>query len=243
MYWTAGATVSINGQPTTSQSVALEAPGSSTPISIEVTAPNGNQKTYLVTVNKAALGGDNNLQSLSVTSIPMASPLTPGFMASTRRYTVNVDSSVNSVTVAAQLQVAGATVSINGQTTTSLPVVILETNTQIDIDVMAPNGSQKTYTVVVSRSAPIPPPMITATPLPNGNVGVDYSQRLEATGRSGSLTWTIISGSLPVGLILDTSGLISGKPTIAGAPSQFTVQVTDALQQSDTQGFSIEIFN
>ena len=67
MYWTAGATVSINGQPTTSQSVALEAPGSSTPISIEVTAPNGNQKTYLVTVNKAALGGDNNLQSLSVT--------------------------------------------------------------------------------------------------------------------------------------------------------------------------------
>ena len=61
----AGATVSINGQTTTSQSVSLGAPGSSTPIPIVVTALSGSQNTYIVTVNRTALAGNNNLQSLS----------------------------------------------------------------------------------------------------------------------------------------------------------------------------------
>ena len=45
---------------------SLKAPGSSTLVTIEVTAPNGSQKTYLVTVHRAAPGGNNNLQSLTV---------------------------------------------------------------------------------------------------------------------------------------------------------------------------------
>jgi len=235
----AGASVSINGQPMTSQSVALGAAGSNTPIPIVVTAPNGSQKTYLVTINRAALGGNNNLQSLTVTP----GTLSPPFTAGTRRYTVNVDSTVDRVTVTAQPQDAGATVSINDQpTTTGLSVILgaAGTNTQIDIDVMAPNESQRTYTVVVTRAAPIPPPTITTTSLPNGNVSVFYSQQLAATGGSGNLTWTF-TGSLPDDLSMDTAGLISGTPTIAGAPSEFTVQVTDELQQSDPQDLSITI--
>jgi hypothetical protein len=237
----AGATVSINNQTTTSLSVPLGAAGTNTPIQVEVTAPNGSQKTYVVTVNRAALGGNNNLQSLTVSPGSLAPP----FTANTRRYTVRVDSTVASVVVTAQPQDAGATISINDQpTTTGLSVTLgaAGTNTQIDIDVMAPNGSQKTYTVVVSRAAPIPAPTITTTSLPNGNVSTFYSQQLAATGGSGNLAWTF-TGSLPDGLSMDTAGLISGTPTIAGPPSAFTVQVTDALQQSDTQDLSIEIFN
>jgi Cadherin-like beta sandwich domain len=151
----AGATVSINGQVTTNLSVPLGAAGSNTPISLVVTAPNGTQKTYLVTVNRAAPGGNNNLQSLSVTP----GTLTPTFAPDKRRYTVNVVSTVDSVVVAAQPQDAGATISINDQPTTtglSVPLGVAGTTTQIDIDVMAPNGSQRTYTVVVSRAAFIP---------------------------------------------------------------------------------------
>jgi hypothetical protein len=233
-----GATVSINGQTTTSLSVPLGAAGTNTPIPIEVTAPNGSQKTYIVTVNRAALGGNNNLQSLTVS----AGTLSPTFTANTRRYTVNVDSTVASVVVTAQPQDAGAVVSINDQPTTSLSVALgaAGTNTQIDIDVMAPNGSQKTYTVVVNRAAPIPSPTITTTTLPNGSVITPYSQQLQVTGGSGNLTWTIIAGSLPLGLDMDAAGLISGTPIVAG-PSTFTVQVTDTLQQSDTQELSITI--
>jgi hypothetical protein len=235
----AGATVSINNQTTSSLSIPLGAAGTNTPIQVEVTAPNGSQKTYVVNVNRAALGGNNNLQSLSVSPGSLA----PGFTPNTRSYTVNVADSVDSVTVLAQAQDAGATVSIENQTTTSLSVPLepAGTTTLVSIDVTAPNGNQKTYTVRVNRAAPIPPPTITTTSLPNGNVNTFYSQQLAATGGSGNLTWTS-TGSLPDGLNMDAAGLISGTPTLAGPPIAFSVQVTDALQQSDTQDLSIEIF-
>jgi Cadherin-like beta sandwich domain len=236
----AGASVSINGQPTTNLLVPLNGAGANTTISIVVTAPNGSQKPYIVTVNRAAPGGNNNLQSLSVSPGSLA----PGFNPGTRGYTVNVADTVDSVTVTARAQDAGATVSIENQTTTSLSVLLEPAGnpTLLSIDVTAPNGNQKTYTVRVNRAASIPAPTITTTSLPNGKVSTFYSQQLAATGGSGNLAWTF-TGSLPDGLSMDTAGLISGTPTIAGPPSAFTVQVTDARQLSDTQDLSIEIFN
>jgi Cadherin-like beta sandwich domain len=238
----AGASVRINNQTTTNLLVPLNGAGANTTISIVVTAPNGSQKPYIVTVNRAAPGGNNNLQSLSVSP----GSLSPGFDPSKRSYTVNVADTVERITVAAQAQDAGATVSIENQTTTSLsvPLGAAGTSTSISIDVTAPNTSQKTYTILVNRAAPIPPPSITTTSLPNGNVGTPYSQQLQATGGSGALTWTIIAGSLPDGFSnISAGGLISGQPTSAGAPTTFTAQVTDARQQSATRDFSIEIFN
>jgi hypothetical protein len=147
----AGATVSINDQVTPSLSVPLGAAGSSTLITIEVTAPNGNQKTYLVTVNRAAPTGNNNLQTLTVTPGTLA----PVFIASTTNYTVSFASGVGSLTVKAQPQDAGATVSINGQTSTSLSVTLGApgSSTPISIVVTAPNLSQNTYDVSVNRAA------------------------------------------------------------------------------------------
>ena len=68
----AGATISINGQTITNLSVTLGPAGSNTPISIVVTAPNGSQSTYIVTVNRAAPAGNNSLQSLTVSSGTLA---------------------------------------------------------------------------------------------------------------------------------------------------------------------------
>ena len=115
-----------------------------------MTAVSGSQNTYIVTVNRTALGGNNNLQSLTVSPGSLAPP----FTASTLSYTVNVASSVASVTVTAQPQDGGATVSINGQPTTSQSVALGAegSSTPIPIEVTAPNGSQKTYTVVVNRA-------------------------------------------------------------------------------------------
>ena len=146
-----GATVNINGQAATSQPVSIGAPGSSTAIPIVVTAVSGSQNTYIVTVNRTALGGNNNLRSLTVSPGPLA----PAFTASIVSYTVNVASTVASFAVTAQPQDAGATVSINGQPTTNQSVSLnaAGSSTAIPIEVTAPNGSQKTYTVVVNRAA------------------------------------------------------------------------------------------
>ncbi|GKS59815.1 hypothetical protein YTPLAS18_33420 [Nitrospira sp.] len=149
-----GATLMVNGQGTNSgqsRSITLQGPGSSTPFAIVVTAPNGAQKTYFVTVNRAALGGNNNLQSLTVTS----GTLSPSFDANQQNYSVDVGSNVSSVTVTAQPQDGSATVTINGQSGTSRSVTLgaAGSSTSISIIVTAPNGSQKPYLVTVNRAA------------------------------------------------------------------------------------------
>ena len=150
----AGATVSINGQTTTSRSVSLTAAGSGTPLTIAVTAPNGSQNIYLVTVNRAALAGNNSLQRLTVSPGALA----PAFEANTLNYFVNVASTVNSVTVTAILQDAHASMTVNGQGTPSGQARTITLNgagssTPITIIVTAQNGTQKTYLVAVQRAA------------------------------------------------------------------------------------------
>jgi CNT family concentrative nucleoside transporter len=65
-------------------------------------------------------------------------------------------------------------------------------------------------------------------------------QTLQASGGSGSYTFTMVSGSLPAGLTLDPhTGVISGTPT-AAAGSTFTVQVKDdKTGATQTQTLSI----
>jgi subtilase family serine protease len=69
---------------------------------------------------------------------------------------------------------------------------------------------------------------ITTLTLPQGTVGVAYSQTMAATGRVTPYTWSVVSGSLPQGLTLGSAtGVLSGTPTAAGV-STFTIQVADA---------------
>lgn len=81
---------------------------------------------------------------------------------------------------------------------------------------------------------------ITTTTLPIGVVGELYRVTLQASGGTGSLTWSLI-GSLPSGLTLDpSSGQINGSPTVAGL-FNFTVAVEDSVGNSDTRDLSILI--
>jgi hypothetical protein len=66
---------------------------------------------------------------------------------------------------------------------------------------------------------------VTTASLPAGTVGAAYSQTLTASGGTTPFTWSVSSGSLPVGLSLSTAGAITGTPTGA-ATSNFTVQVS-----------------
>lgn len=65
---------------------------------------------------------------------------------------------------------------------------------------------------------------ILTSALPDYDVGVPYSYQLLAAGGSGNYAWKILSGTLPTGLTLSVSGLISGTPTAAnGTPLSFEV--------------------
>jgi Putative Ig domain/SMP-30/Gluconolactonase/LRE-like region/IPT/TIG domain len=79
-----------------------------------------------------------------------------------------------------------------------------------------------------------------------GTVGLPYRQQLQAVGGTGAgtYTWSVASGSLPAGLSLSASGLLSGTPTSAGKIS-FTVEATDLATPDAhvaTQALSLTVF-
>lgn len=73
---------------------------------------------------------------------------------------------------------------------------------------------------------------ITTTSLPNGKVGVPYSQTLQAEGGTGFYTWSLWLSGFPPGLTLHpTTGVIDGTPAIAGT-TEFYVVVSDELVEN-----------
>jgi autotransporter-associated beta strand protein len=76
--------------------------------------------------------------------------------------------------------------------------------------------------------------------LPSGIVGASYAQTLAAVSGTGPYTWSIVGGSLPPGLVLSSSGVLTGTPTSAGA-STFTAQVADAASGTATRAFTVNI--
>jgi hypothetical protein len=68
---------------------------------------------------------------------------------------------------------------------------------------------------------------ILTTTLPGATHGVPYTATLSAQAGTSPVVWGLSAGTLPVGLTLSPSGVISGTPTTAGT-SNFTVQATTA---------------
>jgi len=71
-------------------------------------------------------------------------------------------------------------------------------------------------------------------------IGQPYSVQFLATGGTGPYTWSLQTGTLPAGLTLSPTGLLSGAPTAAG-PSTFRVRVADSASQVTTGQFDVTI--
>src|SRR6185436_7853673 len=71
-------------------------------------------------------------------------------------------------------------------------------------------------------------PALSCVAATTGQVGVAYSSSLVATGGVAPYTYSIVAGSLPTGLTLNSStGAITGTPTTAGS-FPFTAKVVDS---------------
>jgi len=76
-------------------------------------------------------------------------------------------------------------------------------------------------------SGVVSPLAIQSAPLLPAARGLSYSQQLSSTNGIGNVSWSLVSGSLPPGLTLNSSGAITGTATLDGTYS-FTVGASDS---------------
>jgi len=144
------------------------------------------------------------------------------------------------------------TTSVGGSTATA-GMRIVATSTDLTLADVPPTGDQpnplplsaSNNTSEFSDFAAATPRLeiTTPPPLPPGDTGVAYpSVTFAATGGSGNYTnWSVISGSLPTGLVLAAStGVLGGTPTVANTFT-FTVRVTDSAGAQATAAYSITV--
>lgn len=177
-----------------------------------------------------------------------ASRFNPGYVVGSGRPTVGFSqsplppgASTGTVAGRATASVKGGTFSISGSgfaidsTTgviTTTGAVTAQTYTRTVTSTTTVNG----VTVTLAKSVGIVCAVvnvlsISGTPVTTATQNAAYAG-FSVTGSGGTApyTYSVASGSLPVGLSLNSStGAVSGTPTIAGASSSIVLRVTDAL--------------
>lgn len=109
------------------------------------------------------------------------------------------------------------------------------------LTITAPAASNSPVMIPVTMTI-LPQLQIVTSSLPDAVGGQPYSAQLQATGGTGYV-WSLQSGSLPVGLTLSASGLISGTPPQVSGSSTYPVNIglRDAAGRFVYQGFTITL--
>jgi len=101
--------------------------------------------------------------------------------------------------------------------------------TSVTFQVTDSSSPAQTATVTITLLVSPVPLTINTSSLSGATNGTTYSNLLQASGGTGTYTWSITSGALPAGLTLSPSGRISGKPTATGTAT-FSITATDSAQ-------------
>jgi large repetitive protein len=106
--------------------------------------------------------------------------------------------------------------------------------------VQVKDASNTTATQPLTITVAAPALTITTNSLPSATVLTAYSTTLTAAGGTVGYSWSITSGSLPLGLTLGAGGTISGAPVLPGT-SNFTVQVRDSSNSTASKPLTLTV--
>lgn len=90
----------------------------------------------------------------------------------------------------------------------------------------------------VSRSSI--PLAISSAELPTAIFNAPYAAQLHAIGGVAPYSWSLVSGTLPIGLHLGADGMLAGTPVVDGTAT-VTVQVVDAQENVATQQLRLTV--
>jgi hypothetical protein len=215
--------------------VSLVATGS-TPVSTQFTLPAGlPQGVYSLTVIANGIASNPfTFSNLSLTLSPSSLPADTLNIAYNQTITASGGTGGYTFTESGSLP-AGVTFSSSG-VLSGTPTVA--GSFPITVNVTDPSGDagSRNYTLVIN-----PPVTITTTALASWTLSKSgYSQTFATSGGTGTPTFTAPSASLPPGLTLSSSGVLSGTPSAAGSYT-FTVTAKDTVNASASQSFTITI--
>lgn len=214
----------LSGTPTQAGSFA---------VTVTATDANGQTGSRAYTLNVAA-------PTLAITPasgalpITYATPFSRSFAASggTGPYTYAL-----SGTLPAGLTFTAATATVAGTPTASGNFAFTITATDT-----GSSGTGAPFSVAGNYTLAIAAPSITVTPspLPNATAGSAYSATLVGGGAVAPYTFSLTGGTLPAGVTLSSSGVLSGTPTASGV-FPITVQVNDTNGQQATVNLSLTV--
>jgi hypothetical protein len=138
----------------------------------------------------------------------------------------------NTNPAAAGASLNGSVLTLTGNGTGSSVLTVCETGTTVcgTITAATANATTSSGTSVY----------MTNTNIPSMTLNQFYNYQIQAQGGSGGYVFTISAGSLPAGLTMTTTGLITGTPTSAVA-SPFTLKVSDSAGGTSTINLNISI--
>lgn len=203
-------------------------------VQIIVTAEDGNSNTYNLMVNRTSLISDNaDLGGLTLSS----GTLSPVFASKTEVYDVEVENAISSITITATTNDANATMTVNGNVTTSgqasNPISLTAGSNSITILVTAPGGQTKMYTIHVTRQTAIPSQDATlaAITVPGLHLTPAFSPDVEQyTASLSSSTRSLVISVTPVqeGANVQINGTSGNSANIAleNGRNTVTIEVT-----------------
>jgi hypothetical protein len=96
--------------------------------------------------------------------------------------------------------------------------------------------------VFTTPPPPPPPPLaVGVTTVATGEAGVSFTSDLMISGGIPPYIVSLIKGALPAGLSLGNDGIISGTISPTAKNAKITVRITDSLNESITQTFTIAV--
>ncbi|RZA24482.1 MAG: autotransporter outer membrane beta-barrel domain-containing protein, partial [Lysobacteraceae bacterium] len=101
------------------------------------------------------------------------------------------------------------------------------------LTVRATDANGNTGTQAYSFSIAAPTLAITPATLPAGTTNIAYSQALASSGGIAPYSYSLVSGSLPVGISFTSAGVFAGTPTTAGS-------YTTTVRSTDDAGYSVD---
>jgi ferredoxin/plastocyanin len=194
---------------------------------VSICQSGGQCSILFVTVTAGTVAGSTPVFSQTNPTIPSGQVLTEtisGGASGNYYFLTNTNPSI------VQISLTGIKLTLTGTASGSTYVVICAASNSCGVLNVTVSGTSAS-TAIIS---------FTTTSVQAAVISQAYTSQLLTTGGSGSYVFSLASGSLPAGLILSSSGLISGTPTAIGN-STFSVKAVDGVSAPATYSFTLTV--